>query len=217
MYVRWASRNRDRKSGGALIAQLVESKSIDGKSRKRVLAHLGTCHFGYRNSRSCRSPHSCAVGGPGAGFFGFPELVEEAASLLFVGGVPPFNKREAVGAAEGGHQDSPLAPPLRAILIAEGRDADGELGLDFGAIFGREGHAVERLFAALVEPEAVAQRVDRLAAGAEVGKDALAGLAVDAFAFDKLGDEHATTFVVAVDPPDEHASWIPEKGCRRFG
>jgi hypothetical protein len=40
MYVRWVSRNRDRKGGGVLIAQLVES---DGKSGKRILAHLGTC------------------------------------------------------------------------------------------------------------------------------------------------------------------------------
>jgi hypothetical protein len=43
MYVRWVSRNRARKSGGVLIAQLVESRRIDGKPRKRVRAHLGTC------------------------------------------------------------------------------------------------------------------------------------------------------------------------------
>jgi hypothetical protein len=43
MYVQWVSRNRDRKDGGVLIAQLVESKRVDGKPRKRVRAHLGTC------------------------------------------------------------------------------------------------------------------------------------------------------------------------------
>jgi hypothetical protein len=147
-----------------------------------------------------------AAGGRGSGFFSFAERVEEAAALFFVGGVPPFNAREPVWAAESGDQDSPLALPLRVLLVAEGREAGGELGVDFCAIFGREGQTVERLFAALVEPEAVTQRIDRLAAAAEVGKDALAGLAVDAFAFHKLGDEHATTFVVSVDPPDEHAS-----------
>jgi hypothetical protein len=165
-----------------------------------------------------RAPkRSCAAGGRGSGFFSFTELVEEAASLFFVGGVPPFNAREPVGAAESGHQDSPLALPLRVLLVAEGREAGRELSGDLGAIFGREGQAVERPFATLIEPEAVPQRVNRLAAAAEVGKDTLAGLAVDAFAFDKLGDAHATTFVVAVDPPDEHASWIPENGRRRFG
>ena len=43
MYVQWVGRNRDQKSGGVLIAQLVESKRVDGKSRKFYLAHLGTC------------------------------------------------------------------------------------------------------------------------------------------------------------------------------
>ena len=43
MYVRWRSgRNRDQ-TDGALIAQLLGSKRVDGKSRHRVLAHLGTC------------------------------------------------------------------------------------------------------------------------------------------------------------------------------
>lgn len=43
MYVQWISRNRDQKGGGVLIAQLVESKRVNGKSRKFYLAHLGTC------------------------------------------------------------------------------------------------------------------------------------------------------------------------------
>src|SRR5262249_49608521 len=43
MYVQWVSRNRDHKGGGVLIAQLVESKRVNGKSRKFYLAHLGTC------------------------------------------------------------------------------------------------------------------------------------------------------------------------------
>jgi hypothetical protein len=43
MYVQWVSRNRDHKHGGVLIAQLVESKRVDGKPRKRKLAHLGSC------------------------------------------------------------------------------------------------------------------------------------------------------------------------------
>jgi hypothetical protein len=43
MFVRWRSRrNRDRK-GGVLIAQLMGSKRVDGKSRQRILAYLGTC------------------------------------------------------------------------------------------------------------------------------------------------------------------------------
>src|SRR5215475_12714225 len=41
MYVQWVSRKH--KTGGVVIARLVESKRVDGKSRKRVLAHLGTC------------------------------------------------------------------------------------------------------------------------------------------------------------------------------
>jgi hypothetical protein len=65
----------------------------------------------------------------------------------------------------------------------------------------------------------MSQRVDRLTAGAEVGTDALARLAVDSLAFDKLSDEHAPVFAVAVaaDPLDIHASWIPENGRRHFG
>jgi hypothetical protein len=43
MYVQWVSRNRGHKGGGVLIAQLVESKRVNGKSRKYYLAHLGTC------------------------------------------------------------------------------------------------------------------------------------------------------------------------------
>jgi hypothetical protein len=109
-----------------------------------------------------------------------------------------------------------LGLPLSAVLIAEGRDADGELGIDLCAVFRREGEAVEHLFAALVEPKSVPQGVDRLAASANVDKKALAGLAV---AFDKLSDEHATAFALAVaaDPPDVHASWIPEDGGRHSG
>ena len=43
MYVRWTSRpNRDH-IGSVLIAQLVGSKRVDGKSRPHVLAHLGSC------------------------------------------------------------------------------------------------------------------------------------------------------------------------------
>src|SRR5215470_11404067 len=43
MYVRWRShRNRDQ-VGSVLVAQLVESKRVEGKSRPLVLAHLGTC------------------------------------------------------------------------------------------------------------------------------------------------------------------------------
>ena len=41
MFIRWI--NRNHKGGGVLIAQLVESKRVDGQSRQRVLAHLGTC------------------------------------------------------------------------------------------------------------------------------------------------------------------------------
>jgi hypothetical protein len=122
----------------------------------------------------------------GRSFFGFAEFVEEAASLVFMDGGPPSNGREPVGAAESGHQDSPLALPQRALRIARAGDTGGELGVDFGAIFGREGQAVEHLFAALVEPEATPWRVDRLAAGAEVGKQARADLAIDAFAFGRL-------------------------------
>jgi hypothetical protein len=43
MYIQWVNRNRDRKGGGVLIAQLAESKRVDGASRKRMVAHLGTC------------------------------------------------------------------------------------------------------------------------------------------------------------------------------
>jgi hypothetical protein len=43
MYVQWVSRNRDKKGGGVLIAQLVESERVNGKPRKFYLAHLGTC------------------------------------------------------------------------------------------------------------------------------------------------------------------------------
>src|SRR5262249_29943139 len=42
-YVQWISRNHNHRGGGVLIAQLVESKRVDGKPHKRVLAHLGTC------------------------------------------------------------------------------------------------------------------------------------------------------------------------------
>jgi hypothetical protein len=40
MFIKWI---RNKKGGGVLIAKLVESKRVDGKSRQRVLAHLGTC------------------------------------------------------------------------------------------------------------------------------------------------------------------------------
>jgi hypothetical protein len=43
MFVTWRSRRNRDHIGGALIAQLVESKRTDGKSSKRILAHLGTC------------------------------------------------------------------------------------------------------------------------------------------------------------------------------
>ena len=43
MYIKWRVRDRDHRSGGALIAQLVESKHVNGGNRPRLLAHLGTC------------------------------------------------------------------------------------------------------------------------------------------------------------------------------
>jgi hypothetical protein len=43
MFVRWTHRSRHQKGGAALIVQLVETKRIDGRSRLRLLAHLGTC------------------------------------------------------------------------------------------------------------------------------------------------------------------------------
>jgi hypothetical protein len=51
------------------------------------------------------------VGRRGTNFFCFAELVEEAASLVFIVSVPPFNIREPAGAAEGGDQDSFLLLP----------------------------------------------------------------------------------------------------------
>jgi hypothetical protein len=118
------------------------------------------------------------VGRRGTDFFSFTEFVEEAASLLFIGGVPPFNKREPVGAAEPGHQNIPLALLLRAVLIAEARNPGGEMAVDLGAVIWGEGEAVEHSVAALVEPET--QHVNWFAAGAKVGKEARAGLAVGA-------------------------------------
>ena len=147
-----------------------------------------------------------AVGGCGSGVLNLVEFVEEATSLFFIGGVPPFNKCEPVGAAESGHQNSLLALLLCAVLVAGRRDADGELGVDLGTVVGGEAEAVKCLVAVLIEPEAVSERVDRLAAAAKIGKNALTGLALDALAFDQLSDEHAT-YVVAVGaapPPDEH-------------
>jgi hypothetical protein len=148
----------------------------------------------------------CAVGG--AGFFSLVEFVEEAASLFFIGGVPPFNECEPVGAAKSGHQNIPLALPQGTLRIAGPRDAGGDLSVDPGAIVWGEGQAVEHPVAAIVEPEAVPGRVDRLATGAKVSKEARVRLAVDALAFDQLPDEHATYVVaVAAAPPrDEHAS-----------
>lgn len=43
MFIRWRSRHNRDHIGGVLIAQLVESKRVNGKSRQRVLAYLGTC------------------------------------------------------------------------------------------------------------------------------------------------------------------------------
>lgn len=43
MYVRWRRRRNRDHIGGVLIAQLVGSKRVDGKSRPRVLAYLGSC------------------------------------------------------------------------------------------------------------------------------------------------------------------------------
>jgi hypothetical protein len=91
------------------------------------------------------------------------------------------------------------------------------MGVNLSAIFGGKGKAIEHLVAMLVKPEPVAQRVDRLAAGAEVGKVELSRPTIEALAFNKLGDKHATTFLVAItaDPLDVHASWIPENSRRR--
>jgi hypothetical protein len=41
MFVKWS--RRDHVGGGALIAQLVESTRVNGETRPRYLAHLGTC------------------------------------------------------------------------------------------------------------------------------------------------------------------------------
>src|SRR5262249_19337760 len=43
MFIRWRSRPNRAHIGGSLIAHLVRSKRVDGKSRGRVLAHLGSC------------------------------------------------------------------------------------------------------------------------------------------------------------------------------
>jgi hypothetical protein len=43
MFVKWRTRNHDQRGGGVLIAQLIESKRVDGATHQRVLAHLGTC------------------------------------------------------------------------------------------------------------------------------------------------------------------------------
>jgi len=155
----------------------------------------------------------CTTGGYDSGFFSLAEFVEEAASLRFIDGVPPFNEREPVGPAESGNQDIPLTLPQRALRVARARDPGSEVGVYLGAIFGGEGKPVEHWVAVLIEPEPVPECVDRLAAGAEMGKDALAGLAVDAFAFDKLGNEHAATSAVAANPLDVHTLWIPENGA----
>src|SRR5215469_13923269 len=105
------------------------------------------------------------------------------------------------------------------LRVAGATNAGCELSVNLGAIFGAKGKAVEHLVAMLAEPESVPQGVDGLAAGAEVGKVELSGLAIDALAFNKLGDKHTTTFLVAIaaDPLDVHASWIPENGGRRVG
>ena len=42
MYLKWRVRDRSHRSGGALIAQLVES-TRNGGAHSRLLAHLGTC------------------------------------------------------------------------------------------------------------------------------------------------------------------------------
>jgi hypothetical protein len=51
MFVRWSRRSRaytawghlDKEPHRTVIAQLVESRRIDGKPKQRILAHLGTC------------------------------------------------------------------------------------------------------------------------------------------------------------------------------
>jgi hypothetical protein len=43
MFVTWRSRRNRDHIGGVLVAQLVGSKRVDGESRKRILAYLGTC------------------------------------------------------------------------------------------------------------------------------------------------------------------------------
>jgi hypothetical protein len=43
MYVRWSSRRNRDHIGSVLVAQLVGSKRVEGKSRERVLAYLGSC------------------------------------------------------------------------------------------------------------------------------------------------------------------------------
>ena len=43
MFVTWKSRRNRDHIGSALVAQLVGSKRVDGKTRPRFLAYLGTC------------------------------------------------------------------------------------------------------------------------------------------------------------------------------
>jgi hypothetical protein len=43
MHVRWRSRRNRDQIGGALIAQLLGSERVRGKSRPRILAYLGSC------------------------------------------------------------------------------------------------------------------------------------------------------------------------------
>lgn len=48
MFVKWSSRSRDytlrhREPHRTLVAQLIESRRVDGKPKKRTIAHLGTC------------------------------------------------------------------------------------------------------------------------------------------------------------------------------
>jgi hypothetical protein len=52
MFVKWSNREyrhdrrgwKTREPHRTVIAQLVESRRVDGKTRQRIVAHLGTCH-----------------------------------------------------------------------------------------------------------------------------------------------------------------------------